>query len=114
MIDEPERWQVQVVTVGNDTRTDSRGTYRVRDADSGETLLSGAFGSRANSNASLGAIRVSRSDQRLFLIDWSIEGVTYGNHYLLGTPPFSLERYRGWLVEIAKLPSGFDVASVGR
>ena len=113
MIDEPENWHVDLM-VGNDTRTDSRGTYRVRDADSGETLLSGAFGSRANSNASLGAIRVSRSDQRLFLIDWSIEGVTYGNHYLLGTPPFSLERYRGWLVEIAKLPSGFDVASVGR
>ena len=38
MVDEPQDWRVRVV-VGNDSREDASGHYRVWDADSGETLL---------------------------------------------------------------------------
>ena len=42
MVDEPKDWHCRVV-VGNDSREDASGHYRVWDADSGETLLEGDY-----------------------------------------------------------------------
>ena len=118
MIGEPDTWHSRVV-VGNDSRERVRGTYRVVDGDSGDTILSGTFDVAPNENAEAGRIPVSRGEQRLFLIEWDlrepITGTANGaNHYLLGTPPFSLDRYRAWLKAIAALPLGFDAPNVGR
>lgn len=112
MIDEPKAWHVRVVA-GNDSRQDARGEYRIWDAETGETLLAGPFAAGANSNAEVGSIRVSHSDQRLFLISWHLDGREYGNHYLLGTPPFSFNRYTAWLEQIAKLAPSFSAADIG-
>ncbi|MCU0521817.1 MAG: glycoside hydrolase family 2 [Anaerolineae bacterium] len=113
MVDEPRDWHVHL-SAGNDTRLDAEGTYRVWDADTGETLLEGDYRSRANETTTLGAIAVSRSDQKLLLIEWTVGDLTCGNHYLLGTPPLSLERYRGWLGKIAALQPAFVATDVGR
>lgn len=118
MIGEPDNWQSRVV-VGNDSRERACGTYRVIDCDGGDTLLSGAFDVEPNKNAEVGCIPVSRGEQRMFLLEWDLREpvsgmINGGNHYLLGTPPFSLDRYRTWLTTVAALPYGFDVLSVGR
>jgi beta-mannosidase len=106
MVDEPRDWHCRVV-LGNDSLADAVGRFRVWDADSGETLLAGDFASQANQNTELGRIRVSRGDQRLFLIEWEVNGCKYANHYLLGTPPFSFQKYQGWLKQIASQADGF-------
>ncbi|MDF2720510.1 MAG: glycoside hydrolase family 2, partial [Paenibacillus sp.] len=106
MIDEPKNWSVRAV-VSNDTLQSHEGTYRIWDADSGETLLQGNFRTKPNENTGLGSIRVSHSEQRLFLIQWTIGGTTYANHYLLGHPPISLEKYTQWLPLIAELERPF-------
>jgi beta-mannosidase len=49
----------------------------------------------------------------VFLITWELNGESYGNHYLLGKPPFELNWYRGMLEHIAGLPGGFDAHRVG-
>ena len=121
MVEEPKNWHVRLVA-GNDSRQDQRGEYRLWDADSGETLLAGAFSSPANTNTALGQVPVSRSDHRLFLIEWTTgvpTGVpagttTGGNHYLLGTPPFALDHYRAWLAQIAALTPNFPATDVGK
>jgi beta-mannosidase len=113
MIDEPENWHVRVVA-GNDSLTDIRGEYRVWDADTNETLLEGVFAAKANENAVLGHIRISHASQRLLLIEWTVDGQTYGNHYLLGTPGFVYQDYRRWLHAIAALPNSFDAEALGR
>lgn len=113
MIDEPSDWHVRVV-LSNDTLEEKRGTYRVWDADSGETLLEGPFVSAVNGNIELGRIRISHSDQRMLLIRWTVDGQTYGNHYLLGFPAFSLEKYKGWLKHLGgSMPSG-SVMEMGK
>lgn len=96
MIDEPADWHVRAV-VSNDTLQAKQGTFRIWDADSGADLLKGEFYSHANGNADLGRIRISHSEQRLFVIEWTIEGKSYRNHYLLGFPGFSLDAYKKWL-----------------
>lgn len=113
MIDEPENWHVRLAA-GNDSRADARGTYRVWDADSGETLAFGDYAVPANQNIDLARIPVSRGAQRLFLIEWTVGAERFGSHYLLGSPAFSLDQYRQWLNAIAELPLGFDPGLVGK
>jgi len=100
MMDEPDNWVSRVV-LGNDSREAVAGTFAIRDADSGETVLDGVAEAGPNANQQLGTIRASRGDQRLFLIDWELNGEKGRNHYLLGTPPFDLARYRSWLAALA-------------
>ncbi|MCC6445134.1 MAG: cupin domain-containing protein [Armatimonadetes bacterium] len=113
MVDEPEDWHVRVA-VGNDSRQNASGHFRITDTDTGQALLEGNYAVTANENRNLGRIRVSRGEQKLFVIEWTANGANYGNHYLLGTPPFSLERYRQWLRRIASLPMGFEAQEVGK
>lgn len=112
MVDEPQDWHVRVV-MGNDSREDARGHYRVWDADAGRTLLEGEYESKANENVELGKLAVFHSDKKLFLMEWTADGKRYVNHYLLGMPAFSLEQYRGWLKKIAALDGSFDAATAG-
>jgi beta-mannosidase len=104
--------QTLPVIVSNDSRRPSDVHYFIRDADSGEEIIQGEFTAPANQNWQVGRIHVLTGDQRLFLINWEIGGESYGNHYLSGTPPVSLERYRAWLPQIAALPHPFDAGSV--
>lgn len=113
IVDEPRNWHCRVV-VGNDSREDASGHYRVWDADSGKTLLEADYQSKANENLEVGQIPVFHSDHRLFLIDWTANGKKYVNHYLLGGPPFSLDQYKAWLPKIAALQHDFDPAKVGK
>ncbi|WP_164821575.1 glycoside hydrolase family 2 protein [Paenibacillus koleovorans] len=114
MLDEPESWHVRAV-LGNDSLQEQRGTYRVWDADTNETLLTGEFWAVPNENVTLGRIRISHSDKRLLLLQWEIGGARYGNHYLLGFPAFNLEDYKRWLPLIAEAGGGdFDPGAVGQ
>ncbi len=107
MVGEPHDWHCDVV-VGNDSRRDAEGTYCVTDADDGRVLLSGEFTAPANANRPLGHVEVSHGEHRCFLIEWDLGGQRSGNHYVLGKPPLSLERYEGWLDRIASLSEPFD------
>jgi beta-mannosidase len=113
MVDEPKNWHCRVV-VGDDSREDASGHYRVWDADSGETLLEGDYAVKANENLEVGQIPVFHSGKRLFLIEWTANGKKYANHYLQGMPPYSLSQYKVWLTKIAALEEGFDAASIGK
>ena len=101
MITEPESWYVKIVGV-NDTLREKRGTYRAYDADTKEELSSRAFSISPYSKKLLDKIRVSRGEQRLFIIEWEIDGKRFLNHYLLGNPPFDLVKYKEWLKMLIK------------
>jgi beta-mannosidase len=113
MVDEPEQWHCRVVA-GNDSLARQAGDFSIVDADSGENLLAGSFDVEPNSNRELGRIPVSRSEHRLFLISWELDGVSHGNHYLLGQPPFSFEEYKTYLRQIAALPESFDADRIAK
>ena len=102
------------LVAGNDSRADAAGDYTVRDADTGETIAAGRFEAPANENRELTRLPVARGEQRLWLIEWRAGERSGANHALIGGPPFSLERYRGWLSAIAGLDGSFDADQVGR
>jgi beta-mannosidase len=113
MISEMENWNVSAA-LGNDSLEAHNVSYKIWDADSDEVLLEGAAESPANENISLGKIRVSRGEQRMLLMQWEYDGRTYFNHYLMGYPPFSLERYKKWLEKIALLDGSFKFDQIGK
>lgn len=112
MMDEPEGWHVQVIA-GNDSREDKLVDYKIWDADSGEVMLQGTTLTKANENKVLGKIRISNGEQKLYLMQWHLDGKAYGNHYLHGYPAFSLEQYKKWLIAIGDLQNDFDPQLVG-
>ena len=106
MIGEPGSGMHLPVIVCNDTRQAVQGRYSICETG-GQELLAGAFELLPNQTWQVGRLRSFASDQRLYLITYQINGQTFGNHYLAGTPPFSLAQYRTWLEAIKALPREF-------
>ena len=102
------------VVVCNDTLRDVDVQYRVWDPHLDETLAEGTFRSVANQNWQVARLRVFQSQQRLCLIEWTVDGVRYGNHYFAGFPPHSLDFYRSGMPLIANLPQPFDPNTVAK
>jgi len=113
MITEPDHWHVKLM-VSNDTLENCEGYYRVTDGDTGEILSQGNFVSVANAAMEVDNIRISHGEQRLMLIEWTINGVVSANHYILGMPPLNFERYKSWLKRIADLDGTFNPDQVGK
>jgi beta-mannosidase len=113
MVREPDSWNCGVVA-SNDSLVPVKGHVRIWDADTDETVLDTAFRVSANENAGIGRIRAPRGVQRLWLIKWESDHGNGVNHYLLGTPPFALERYRAWLPKIAALDGAFAPEAVAK
>ena len=113
MFDEIDGWHIRLYA-SNDTLKPRSGNYRVWDADSGETLLSGAFEAPANESVIIDSLRVSHGQRRLLLMEWESQGVKGVNHYLMGRPPFDFEQYKKWLHQIAQLDGSFDADEIGR
>jgi beta-mannosidase len=102
------------VAVCNDSLQDAEVVYRVWDAESGETVLEGKVQVPANQNWQVERLRTFAGEQRLYLIEWQLDGKSFGNHALVGPPPFDLEQYRQWLSAIAALPRSFEADQVAR
>lgn len=88
-------WKVHVVAA-NDTLSVVCGSYRVTDAETGTELLSGEFSADKNSNLILGRIPFYYSDKGMLIIEWTISGKRFVNHYLYGMPAFNIEDYKRW------------------
>ena len=108
LLDEPAGW-LHPVLLCNDSREDKRVAWRIEDGDSGETLLSGECLSPANKNITLGDLKTPSSEQRLYLLKWSIDGVSYGSHYISGYPVFDGDKMIRWLEIIRALPDSFEL-----
>ena len=78
------------------------GSYKIYDADTGETLIERGFGVEENANREVGFVRLMFSEQRMLIIEWTLSDGTKGkNHYLAGFPPFNMNKYmKEWLPKI--------------
>lgn len=104
MLDEHAAWSHDII-VGNDSRNDREVSFRVIDADTRETLAEGSLLSKANENAHAGSIRILPGEKRLLLIEWTVDGARYVNHYLTGYPPYRPQDGARW----AKLIDEWEV-----
>ena len=101
ILDEHKDWGHDVYLC-NDGCWSGRVEYTVTDGESGEVLLSGACDSEANRTVKVGNLRVLPGEQRLFLLRWTRDGQTFGNHYITGFPPYNAGRMILWQEIIAR------------
>ena len=96
LLKEPENWSLALVAC-NDRREDASLEYSVQDIDTGRVLAAGKAVARADSVTPLGQIPYSMGEKRFYVIEWQSALGNGKSHYLAGTPPFELARYRYWL-----------------
>ena len=101
ILDEQVDWGHDVYLC-NDGCWSGRVEYSITDGESGETLLCGACDSAANHTVRVGNLRVLPGEQRLFLLRWTRDGKTFGNHNITGFPPYSPGRMILWQEIIAR------------
>lgn len=102
------------VIVSNYSNRPYSGTYRIFDADDKKPLSQESFELEANETLKMPHSIDTEQQQRLLLIEWTLDDGTSGcNHALCGKPFFSLDIYRRWLVQIAGLDKGFDPDYIG-
>jgi len=109
ILGEPGPGKSLPILVSNDSNRPVKGSYQVWDADTGVVASEGFFEVPANQNWQFDRVRTFASEQRLYLIQWNVDGKSFGNHYMVGNPPIQLEQYRDWLFKIAQLPEAFDI-----
>ena len=96
MLGEMVDWMHPIVVV-NDTSAPVKVEYRIIDLDDGAVLKQGAVRVEPNGIKKADKITMYYSDKKMLLIEYSVNGVSKTNHYLVGLPPFSLEKYISWL-----------------
>ena len=104
---ESEGW-AHKVCICNDSREVKTVKYKITDFDTKKIVLEGVAVAQANENLFLKPIDSLPGDKKLYLIEWECEGISYGNHYINGFPPYELAQYKSWLDAISKLPQSFD------
>jgi len=101
MCSEIHDWCIDLIAA-NDTLIPQKGSYRVWDIDTDETLVQGEFEVGINQNKILAKFPVYYSDHRWLVIEWMVNGKTAYNHFVCGFPAFDFKRYTTWLEKAKK------------
>ncbi len=79
--------------VSNDTRQTATGTVHVTDVATGRQLAEHSFEVPANGKVHVGNVAQMRG-QGILLIEYTVNGQAFKNHYTYGEPPFRLATYQ--------------------
>ena len=91
--DELTNWHLPIYAC-NDTLERRSGHLTVRAAESGDVIHECDFVAEANTITLIAKLPVYYSEQKVLIFEWDMGDEHGFNHYLCGTPPFSLEAYR--------------------
>jgi beta-mannosidase len=92
-------WESRIVAC-NDTLSEKRGHLKIYDVTEKRTRLEIDFTAAPNGCTDIVRIPLYYSDKNLIVFTWELEDGEKGtNHYLSGSPAFSLEQYKQWLKE---------------
>ncbi|MBQ1930950.1 MAG: hypothetical protein II347_02275, partial [Lachnospiraceae bacterium] len=91
MFREPSAGQL-VLAASNDSLSPTSVSYRVLDLTHDQVVLTGSAPVGANVTQDIGVIPYVSDETTFYLIEWTLKGVTYQNHYLAGEAPVSYER----------------------
>lgn len=98
---EPLDWSIRLYCA-NDTFDEQIVDYEAYDGVCGDKLMCGRVVVPENSTVGVNTLDLSWSEKKLIIIKWSANGVKGVNHYIHGSPAFSLEQMKEWVKIIAK------------
>lgn len=101
------------VVISNHTQAAWSGVVRLTDGESQDLLWTGTAQAAPGEVAQVGHLALAPSGARCVRIEWKDSGRGQHNHYIVGTPPFSLDQYRAWLPQILAESREDDSATHG-
>lgn len=110
---EPENWAYECVA-DNNTRFDRLLDWKIENGDTAELISEGRVTARANANTFVATLPMIPGKQEFFILRWTVDGTNYGNHYMGGYIPMSLESYKRRLPAIEALPLPFQAGECVR
>jgi beta-mannosidase len=96
------------IFAANDTLEPCRGQYRILRPGTQvqtEELLAGEFLVSPNTASAIAAMP-SLETQTLLILEWTVQGRRYFNHFITGSPPFHFETFRNWCLLLDELYHG--------
>jgi len=81
----------------NDTAEPVSGEVEVTDIASGKVIFKDSFSVAKNGRTEIARLPEKAGKQGVYLIEYTVGGETYKNHYLYGTAPFDVKEYRKWM-----------------
>ena len=94
-VGEASGWQYPLY-VTNDTRESVDVTYTITDADTDAVVAQGRCTVAAGDKVQVCGLNIVISEKRCLLIDYTVNGTAYKNHYLTGLPPYDPAVMRRW------------------
>ena len=94
-VGEASGWSYPIF-ITNDTRKTAEVTFTITDADTDAVVAQGSRSVAAGEKVQAGSLGIMVSEKRCLLIDYTVNGVSFKNHYLTGMPPYDGETMRRW------------------
>jgi len=88
------------VYVTNDTLTDAKVQFKITDADTGDVFAGGSCTVPAGELVQVGSMTILISDKRCLIIDYTVNGKAFRNHYLTGLPTYDVDTMLRWVEKI--------------
>lgn len=85
------------VMLSNCSSSDAFVDVKITDVASKRVVFEAREEIKSNKALSLGKIPFTHSDKGMLLIEYKVNGESYINSYLYGTPKYELEEYKEWL-----------------
>ena len=92
MFDEPENGEIALFGV-NEFMQDKKVTFKITDMYSGLILHSGTAVLGKNASTNLGSLEIGENAHAFYLIEWTVDGVSYKNHYTLNIENTNYDKY---------------------
>ena len=99
LMGEMESWGHPIL-ISNSTRNQVDVSVRVVDVESSTELFSANSTVNSNSNSRIGFLPMMYSDKGMLLLEYNVNGKSFKNTYLYGTPPFDYKKYVDWIIKI--------------
>ncbi len=96
LIGEMGQWGYPVI-VSNCSKYDKTVLIEIIDADTDNIVFSKTVDSAPNSSVNIGRIDCYRSQKGMFIIKFTVDGSSFINTYLYGTPEYDLHDYIKWM-----------------
>jgi len=98
-VGEASGWQYPLY-VTNDTRETADVSYTITDADTDAVVARGSCTVAAGDKVQVCGLNIVISEKRCLLIDYTVNGVPFKNHYLTGLPPYDPTVMQRWVDRI--------------
>jgi len=96
IFDEPKN-EVLTLYAVNDLTRNAEIAYKVTDLTSGKIVVDAQGLAQADASSPLCNIKIEKNEKHFYLIEWTVDGLSYSNHYMTNIKDIDYVEYMGYI-----------------